>query len=284
MTACDQRERQVRLAGWGTSGAFMLVLWLILAQLSVDRPRQSAPPTEEMLSWVRTIIPTPARDQVMRQRVRERLERQLTRVAPRPLTEPERALVRPRPDFGGERTGGVERRALDLPSLPGREGVRGLRLERESGGRALAPEREGLRGGGGLDLRTEAVERPQVRVAAGAGPRERALAMPRQGLDPVLANFLGCPSRDLPGAMLALAGGSWQAWFCGEGGGLRVLLRQGDDLRLLVLTGADLHLQGFQRGTVSRGRGDLIVQSERARAGEGTGLRDGLLEALEEWR
>jgi hypothetical protein len=65
VTACDQRERQVRLAGWGTSGAFMLVLWLILAQLSVDRPRQSAPPTEEMLSWVRTIIPTPARDQVM---------------------------------------------------------------------------------------------------------------------------------------------------------------------------------------------------------------------------
>jgi len=290
MTTPDLRQRQSLLAGWAGSGAIMLALWLVMAQLSIDRPRQGPPPTELMMNWVRTIIPTPARDQVVRQRVRERLARELDRAAPRPLS----AVARPsasRPALDLPSRGGEGRDARALPQLPGRAAGRSP----DAGAlRPILPGREGWRGEaeagarrgttldlGGAGAAPSRAGRP-ARPAEGASLRERALGYPPQPLDPVLANFLGCPGGELPGTTLRLAGGAWQAWFCGEGGRLRVLLRQGDELRVLVLAGSGLELQAFQRGAVARARGDLVVQSERARTGDGLGLRDELVEALEE--
>jgi len=66
-----------------------------------------------------------------------------------------------------------------------------------------------------------------------------------------------------------------------QGGLLRVLLRRGDELRLLVLAGPDLQLQSVQKGEVARARGGLVVQAQRSGAGEAAALREDLLSAVE---
>lgn len=285
MTAVDLRERQYRLWGWGASLALMLAGWLILAQLSVDRPRQGPAPTEVMLDWVRTIVPTPARDLLVRQRVRERVQREFRDLAARPaLPVAPREAARPRGELSPSDTPGRDRAGRGLPELPGR-----------SGGRAAAPERGRLldarengaagsglaRAGGGLNLRDGAGSRTPGSAAQPRDGRGRLARLPLSELDPALASFLGTSAGSLPGGTLQLAGQPWQVWVLEQGGLLRVLLRRGDDLRLLVLAGPDMQLQSAQTGEVSRARGGLVVQARRGGSGDAAALREDLLSAVE---
>ncbi|MFA7332261.1 MAG: hypothetical protein WC326_14420 [Candidatus Delongbacteria bacterium] len=286
MTTLDLRERQYRLIGWSTSLLVMALLWLLLAQLSVDRPRQGPAPTEVMLNWVRTIVPTPVRDRLLKARVRERTVRQIGRSAPRPLSVPDRAALRSAPRDPGALTAVPERQGRGLPDLPARGGARPVMPGRgrlldggdEVGGSGLN------RGSANMNLRTEPLARRGGGAGAGSarGPRGELLSLPPQELDPVLARFMGVTAASLPGGTLNLGGQPWLVWVSEQGGLLRVLLRRGDELRLLVLAGADLQAQSFQRGEVSRARGGLVVQSQRSGAGEAAGLREDLLKALED--
>ncbi len=284
MTTLDLRERQYRLIGWSTSLVVMALLWLMLAQLSVERPRQSPAPTDVMLNWVRTIVPTPMRDRLVKARVRERTLRQIERATPRPLSAPDRAALRGAPRDPGALTVVPERQGRGLPDLPARGGARPVMPGRgrlldggeDAGGSGLS------RGSANMNLRTEPLARRGAGAGTARGPRGGLLSLPPQELDPVLARFMGVAAASLPGGTLNLGGQPWQVWVSEQGGLLRVLLRRGDELRLLVLAGADLQAQSFQRGEVSRARGGLVVQSQRSGAGEAAGLRQDLLKALED--
>jgi hypothetical protein len=285
MTAVDLRERQYRMWGWGTSLLAMLAGWLILAQLSVDRPRQGPAPSEGMLDWVRTIVPTPARDLLVRQRVRDRVQREFRDLTARPaLPVAPRVEMRPRGPLAPAASAERERAGRGLPELPGRSGNRPALPDRgrllegrggESGGSGVA------RTGGGLDLRTEGAARGNGGRGASPDLRGRLLRLPMTDLDPALASFLGVQAGSLPGGALQLGGQPWQVWVADHGGLLRVLLRRGDELRLLVLTGPDLQLQSTQKGEVARARGGLVVQAQRGGAGEAAALREDLLSAVE---
>lgn len=299
MTALDLRESQFRLLGWSGSLVLSVLLWLVLAQLAIDRPRQAPPPTETMLNWVRTIVPPPSADQLARIRARERTRREAERSGLRPLTRPDGgppggAASRERP--GLVRPG--EDPGRGLPSLPDRgtrprlverTGSRPMLVERArpDGGRSLVREdsREGTgleRGRGGIELRSGPAPRRATGRATSLDARGALLSLPRQELDPALAGFMGTKSSNPPGGNLTLGGQPWQVWVVEEGGLLRVLLRRGDEVRLLVLAGGEMQVQAFQRGEVSRARGGLVVQSQRSGAGEAAGLREDLLKALED--